>query len=159
MRNRSHIAVFALWGAIVLLFPGGGVRAGGAVESGAGRRDGAVAGGNGEICFPRGDAVGILRELEGGRAWKGEAEACREWQERAEIRMGEADNLVIGLKEAVRVEREGREEAVRQAERNLEAGREAVKAVKGPWWERMLSAGKWIVGGVVAGYILGRTGR
>lgn len=159
MRRYSWKAVFALWGAIVLAFPGVGVRAAGPGETVPGRQGVSLAGQIDEICFPREDAVGILRDLEGGRGWKKEAEACRDWQDEAEIRAAAADNLIGGLQEEVRKEKAAREAAMRQAEENLRAGREAVKVAKGPWYEAILSAGKWIVAGLVAGYILGKTGR
>lgn len=159
MRKSSWFAITALWATISLAVPGGGIRAAEGPETVPGGQDGGVAGQIGEICFPGSDAVGMLRDLEGGKAWKEEAEACREWQVQAEVRMGETDNLVRGLQEEVRVERAGREEALQQAERNLEAGRQAVKAVKGHWYDSVISVGKWIVAAGVTGYILGRSGR
>ncbi len=153
MRNKSHFAAIALWATISLAFPGGGVRAAEPGETVPGGQGGGLAGQIGEICFPGPAAVRMLGDLEGGLAWKAEAEACREWQVRAEERIGETDNLVLGLREEVRVERAGREEAVRQAERNLEAGRQAVKAAKGPWWSPILSAAKWIAVGILVGFV------
>lgn len=81
-----------------------------------------------EICFPMSDAEGLLRDAEGVRKARNEADACRTWQQehleadqvRAEVCTATAarlDNVVVE-----------RDEAIRQAEKNLKAG-------TGTWWD------------------------
>jgi hypothetical protein len=114
----------------------------------------------GELCMPADpDGVNLLREAEAGRKWKEEAEACREWQAEELERAAVVDNQVRAMKGRIQVCEADVVAAREQAKANLEAGKQAVKAAAGPWYQPMMSAAKWIAGGLILGYVLGQTGR
>jgi hypothetical protein len=115
---------------------------------------------SGELCMPADpDGVNLLREVEAGRKWRDEAEACRVWQTEELARAAAADNQARAMKERIQSCEADVVTAREQAKANLEAGKQAVKAAAGPWYQPALSAAKWIAGGLILGYVLGQTGR
>lgn len=44
-----------------------------------------------------------------------------------------------------------RDACIKQVEKTKEAGEKAVDAVRGTWWDRVLSAGKWVASGIAFG--------
>jgi hypothetical protein len=114
----------------------------------------------GELCMPADpDGVDLIQEAEAGRKWKEEAEACRVWQAEELERAAMVDNQVRAMKDRIQVCEADVVAAREQAKANLEAGKQAVKAAAGPWYQPMLSAAKWIAGGLILGYVLGRSGQ
>lgn len=152
MRKHSRIstaaAVLAIWATISLTAITPRVYAGGPTGAGVGN---AV----GEICFPLPEAEKVLRELEAAPAVKAEADACREWQAQEDVRdQAIAEGARAREARIAELERE-KAAALVQAEENLKAGERAVKAASGPWYQRVLSVGKWIAVGILVGFVAG----
>jgi hypothetical protein len=114
----------------------------------------------GELCMPADpDGVNLLRDAEAGRKWKEAAEACWTWQAEELQKAAVIDNQVLAMKGRIQVCEADVVAAREQAKANLEAGKQAVKAAAGPWYQPLVSAAKWIAGGLILGYVLGRTGQ
>ena len=150
MRKHSRIsataAVFAIWATLSLPAITPRLYA----ESPTGASVGNAAG---EICFPLGDAEKMLRELEAAPAVKTEADACREWQAQEEVRdQALAEGARTREARIAELERE-KAAALTQADENLKAGERAVKVAQGPWYQRVLSVGKWIAVGILVGFV------
>lgn len=111
--------------------------------------------GTGEICFTLGDAVRMLRELEAAPSVKAEADACREWQAQEEVKDQTIAEKVRGQEDRIAQLEAEKKAALDQAQANLEAGKKAVAVAAGPWYQRVLSAGKWIAVGIVIGVVAG----
>jgi hypothetical protein len=140
--------LIALWAAISLAAPTPLLFAGSATGASVGNA-------GGEICFTIGDAMMMLRELEAAPAVKVEADACREWQIQEEARdQTIAEGAQIREARIAELEKE-KAAALVQAEENLKAGERAVKVAQGPWYQRVLSVGKWIGLGILVGFAAG----
>ncbi len=150
MRKHSRMsttaAVIAIW--TTLFLPAIAPRLYAAEPTGA-----SVGSARAEICFPLGDAEKMLRELEAAPAVKVEADACREWQAQEEVRdQALAEGARTRDARIIELERE-KAAALAQAEENLKAGERAVKVAQGPWYQRVLSVGKWIAVGILVGFV------
>jgi len=102
----------------------------------------------GEICFPVSEGERILKDLEQG-------EACKEVVAAGEgvIAAGEARSQAL----EGRVVEQDRElaDARKVIEDTRKAGEQAAKLAAGPWYQRVLNAGKWIALGIVVGFVGG----
>jgi len=145
---NTTAAVFAIWATLSLPAITPRLYAGGPTGASVGNT-------GGEICFPLPEAEKVLRELEAAPAVKAEADACREWQAQEEARdQAVAEEARIREARIAELEQE-KTAALTQAEENLKAGERAVKVASGPWYQRVLSAGKWIGLGILVGFAAG----
>jgi len=100
------------------------------------------------ICFSAPDGERILRDLES-------LEDCQQAVDSAKGAVKSSEERAVILEERI-VELD---EEVRDAQVKLEetrkAGERAVKVAAGPWYQRILAAGKWIALGIVIGFVGG----
>ncbi len=141
MRKHSQKRLIALCGAIsIFLLPfrvsGADLPASPPASSPAGA----------EICFPVSDGERLLHVLES-------FTACQEAVSAGEAAMESCDAHSRALE--ARVVEQGRElkAAQKVIDDTRKAGEEAVKVAAGPWYQKILSAGKWIGLGIVVGFV------
>ena len=101
-----------------------------------------------EICFPIEDGERMLKDLEALPPTRAAVAACGEanksHRNRAlalEGRIAEQDREIVGAKKTI--------------EDTRKAGEQAAKVAAGPWYQRILNAGKWIALGIVVGFVGG----
>lgn len=106
-----------------------------------------------EICFPLADAEALLRDVEGGRAARVEADACRVWQqEHLESDEARAEICEVTGRRLEEVTKE-RDAAIAQAGENLQAADAAAEAARGSWWDRVKVRVTWAGVGAVAAVV------
>ena len=101
-----------------------------------------------EICFPVGDGERILRDLESLPLCRDAVTACED-----ALRSEEGRSQALGG----RVIEQDREltDAQKLVDDTRKAGEEAAKIASGPWYAKVLAAGKWIAAGLVIGFAAG----
>jgi hypothetical protein len=105
---------------------------------------------NTSLCFSLGDAVRLLRivekdfpdcqrELTARRALdNGAVESIQECREMGVVLTSRVNELTLE-----------RNKCVSLADNTAKAGEAAVKAARGTWWDRVVSAGKWVALGSI----------
>lgn len=102
----------------------------------------------GEICFPLPDGERILRDLES-------LPPCREAFTAAEDALRAEEVRSQALEGRVVEQERELKDARKLVEDTRKAGEDAAKAASGPWYKRMLNAGKWIGMGILIGFVVG----
>ncbi|MFA6509990.1 MAG: hypothetical protein WCV62_05995 [Candidatus Peribacteraceae bacterium] len=100
----------------------------------------------GEICFPLPDGERILQDLESLPPCRDAVVAAEDALTSCESRAGIIDQ---------RVAEQDRElaDARKLVEDTRKAGQDAAKIAAGPWYQRVLNAGKWVALGIIVGFI------
>jgi len=143
MRKDYQKAIFALYGAIsIFCLP---FLATGADLPARPPVSGVI---RGEICFPTADAERILEDLE-------QADACKEVVAAGEGAIASSDARASALESRVLEQDRELAEARKLVEDTRKAGEDATKVAAGPWYQRVLSAGKWIALGLIVGFVGG----
>lgn len=101
-----------------------------------------------EICFPIPDGERILRDLESLPPCQEAVSAGEDALNACESRAGIVDQRVAEQNQELA-------EARKVIEDTRKAGEEAAKVAAGPWYQRVLSAGKWIALGIIVGFVGG----
>lgn len=101
-----------------------------------------------EICFPVGDGERMLKDLES-------LPPCKETVVAAEDALNATEARAKALEN--RVDEQDRElkDARKLVDDTRKAGEEAAKVAAGPWYEKVLAAGKWIALGLIVGFVGG----
>lgn len=101
-----------------------------------------------EICFSLPDGERILRDLESLPPCRDAVAAAEDALTSCESRAGIIDQ---------RVAEQDREltEARKLVDDTRKAGQDAAKAAGGPWYQRVLNAGKWVALGLIIGFVGG----
>ena len=110
---------------------------------------GAATGSNpAEICFPLQDGERILKDLEALPICREAVTAAEEALTSSELRAETLDNRIVEQDKELT-------DARKLVEDTRKAGEEAAKVASGPWYQKVLNAGKWIGLGIVLGFVIG----
>ena len=101
-----------------------------------------------EICFPLTDGTRMLQDIEA-------LEVCREAVDAGENLITSCEARANILEYRVIEQDNELKDARKLVDDTRKAGEEAVKIVAGPWYQRILTAGKWIALGIVIGFVGG----
>lgn len=102
----------------------------------------------GEICFPLPDGERILRDLESLPPCRDAVTAAEDALHAEEVRSQALEGRVVEQDRELK-------DARKLVDDTRKAGEEAAKAASGPWYQKVLSAGKWIALGIIIGFVGG----
>lgn len=115
----------------------------------AGTATGAPVGGVApEICFPLADGERILRDLETIGPCREAVTAAGDALNAAEVRSQALEGRVVEQDKELT-------DARKLVDDTRKAGEQAAKVAAGPWYSKVLAAGKWIALGIVIGFVGG----
>jgi hypothetical protein len=100
------------------------------------------------ICFPLPDGERILRDLEA-------LPPCREAVAAAEEAINSGEMRSQALEKRIVEQDQELKDARKLVDDTRKAGEEAAKVAGGPWYGRVLAAGKWIALGIIVGFVGG----
>jgi len=101
-----------------------------------------------EICFPLADGTRMLQDIESLPLCRAAVWACEDSINSCEARADALESRVIEQDKEI-------EEGKKTIEDTVNAGEEAAKIAAGPWYQRILTAGKWIALGALFGLAVG----
>jgi len=101
-----------------------------------------------EICFPLQDGERILKDLEALPICREAVTAAEEALNSSELRAETLDNRIVEQDKELT-------DARKLVDDTRKAGEEAAKVASGPWYQKVLNAGKSIGLGIVLGFVIG----
>jgi len=101
-----------------------------------------------EICFPIEDGERMLKDLEALPPCREAVKAAQEVINSNRIKDKALENRIVEQDRELK-------DARKLVDDTRKAGEEAVKVAAGPWYQKVLNAGKWIALGIVVGFIGG----
>lgn len=101
-----------------------------------------------ELCFPVEDAERILKDLEA-------LPACQDAVQAVEYVLKSTEEIAKAQEERIVEQDRELKDARKLVDDTRKAGEEAAKLASGPWYQRVLNAGKWIGLGILVGFVGG----
>jgi len=101
-----------------------------------------------EICFPIAVGTRMLQDIESLAVCRSAVEACEDAVNSCEARSSALEGRVSEQEEEIAAGK-------KTIEDTRKAGEQAVKVASGPWYAKVLSAGKWVALGALFGLAVG----